>query len=456
MHGSTDVAPTPACPPPRSPAPYVPTLLAGAGFLLTLALFYPGIMNYDARYVYQDGLKGFYGDWQSPVMTWLWRTIDPAAPGPSGMFLLIAVLYWCAIGTLATALARRSLALAVALTLLALTPPLLGFVGVIWRDVLMGAAWLLAAAMMFAAAGRTKRLALVQAAACALVIFGVLLRPNALAAAPLLVTYILWPRDFSFKRTALLFVPIMIALYALMNLVYYGVLDATRQHPLHSIAMFDLGGVTYFSGENAFPVTWSASEMQDLRTRCYDPSYWNVYWNGDCKFVMRKIEDEQNLFGTPVVSRAWVDAIVKHPLAYIQHRLSFFATFLLDAHLGMWTTDIEHPPKTVFADRTAFQAFKSLHDLVQPTPLFRIGTWFVACLALCAVAWPRRAVAEGAFVLSVCGSGALYVLSYLPLGVASEFRYAYWAVLASAAGLVVALLRGKDARLVASENITAS
>ena len=31
--------------------------------------------------------------------------------------------------------------------------------------------------------------------------------------------------------------------------------------------------------------------------------------------------------------------------------------------------------------------------------------------------------------------GALYVLSYLPLGVASEFRYVYWAVLASAAGL---------------------
>ena len=41
---------------------------------------------------------------------------------------------------------------------------------------------------------------------------------------------------------------------------------------------------------------------------------------------------------------------------------------------------------------------------------------------------------DGAFVLGVCGSAALYVLSYLPLGVASEFRYVYWAVLASAAG----------------------
>ena len=47
-------------------------------------------MNYDARYVYLDSLKGFYGDWQSPVMTWLWRTIDPIAPGSASMFLLIA------------------------------------------------------------------------------------------------------------------------------------------------------------------------------------------------------------------------------------------------------------------------------------------------------------------------------------------------------------------------------
>ena len=56
----------------------------------------------------------------------------------------------------------------------------------------------------------------------------------------------------------------MIALYAIVQLVYYGALNATRQHPLHSIAVFDLGGITYFSGENQFPVTWSAQEMEAL------------------------------------------------------------------------------------------------------------------------------------------------------------------------------------------------
>ena len=433
--------------PPARPAPIVAVALAIAGLALTLYIFYPGIMNYDARYVYRDGLKGFYGDWQSPVMTWLWKTIDPVAPGSASMFLLIAALYWLGIGTLSFVLARRSLAAVIMLMLIALAPPLFAFVGIIWRDVLMATCWLLAAAIVFASAHR-ERLATIRAVALILVGFGVLIRPNALAAAPLLIAYIFLPRDFRVKRVVLLFLPVLIALYGIMQLAYYSALGATRQHPLHSIAVFDLGGVTYFSGENQFPGTWSAGEIEALRVRCYDPSYWNIYWNGDCKFVMARLEGEHRIFGTPELSRAWLDAISRHPIAYAQHRLAFFRTFLLDSHLAMWTADIEHPPKTIFEDRPAFMTVKAMHDALQPTPVFRMGTWLLASLVLCALAWRRRSTADGAFVIGVCGSAVLYVLSYLPLGVASEFRYIYWAVLASCAGAVVISLPG--ARIAAA------
>src|SRR4051812_12189079 len=43
--------------------------MMAAGFALTLYIFYPGVMTFDARYVYQDIAKGFFGDWQSPAMT---------------------------------------------------------------------------------------------------------------------------------------------------------------------------------------------------------------------------------------------------------------------------------------------------------------------------------------------------------------------------------------------------
>ena len=92
-------------------APDRATALIGAftvGLALTLYIFWPGVMTFDARYVYEDIAKGFYGDWQSPAMTWLWSVIDPIAPGPGSILLLTAGLYWLAIGLLAMTIARRS------------------------------------------------------------------------------------------------------------------------------------------------------------------------------------------------------------------------------------------------------------------------------------------------------------------------------------------------------------
>ena len=65
-------------------------VLLAVGFGLTLLIFYPGVMTYDAKFVYEDIAKGTFGDWQSPVMVWLWGLIDPIAPGAGSMFLLIA------------------------------------------------------------------------------------------------------------------------------------------------------------------------------------------------------------------------------------------------------------------------------------------------------------------------------------------------------------------------------
>jgi hypothetical protein len=67
-------------------------------------------------------------------------------------------------------------------------------------------------------------------------------------------------------------------------------------------------------------------------------------------------------------------------------------------------------------------------------------------MVVCGFAWRRRETPEGAFALGVGGSAAVYVLSFLAVGVASDFRYGYWAVLAGMVGGVVAALgRPNDA-----------
>ena len=422
--------------------------LVAAGYGLTLVIFSPGIMTYDAKFVHEDIARGVLGDWQSPVMTALWGLIDPVAPGAGSMFLLIATSYWLAFGLLGWALASRPSRLALLPPLLALTPPAFVFVGIIWRDVLFSTSWLLAAALVFAAAERGARLRMpAQGLALALCAFGVLLRPNALIAAPILAAYIVWPSRMSVKRTAIAFAPAMLGFFALVQIVYYGALGATRQHPQQSIMVFDLGGISHFTGQNQYPVSWSVNESALLLNSCYQPTQWDIYWRLEpCDFVMRKLEREQKLFGTAVITEAWMHAITRHPLAYLRHRSAFMWNFLAGNNLTMWIADVEHPTETVFPDRPAFAALVSLHDALKPTPVFRAGAWLLLCIIACGFAWRRRQTPEGAFVLGVCGSAIAYVLTFFAVGVASDFRYAYWAVLAGIAGGVVVTLRRPEPR----------
>jgi hypothetical protein len=75
------------------------------------------------------------------------------------------------------------------------------------------------------------------------------------------------------------------------------------------------------------------------------------------------------------------------------------------------------------------------------TPLFRAGTWLLLCMLWCWLAWRRRDTPSGAFVLGTCGSAVVYLVTFLPTGVAADFRYALWAVLAGLAGMVMMAVR---------------
>jgi hypothetical protein len=416
--------------------------MVAAGYALTVLVFYPGYSTADARYVYADAMAWRFGDWQSPAMAVLWRLIDPIAPGASSMFLLTAALYWLAFGTLALVAARRSVWLGLATLLLAFMPPAFFFLGMIWRDVLFAVIWLAAAVFVFAAADRTARSrALIQAFALLLIALGVLLRPNAVVAAPLLAAYVIWPMRFDLKRVAVAFLPALVLFSALVPLVYYGILDAQRQNPLHSIVVFDLGGITHFTGENQFPVSWSRDQTALLIGKCYDPARWDSYWHVEpCPFVMRRLERPDDvIFGTPRLIEAWWHAVSAHPVAYLSHRATFMWQFLGRSNLVLPVWDWLDPA-SAYGHSPYFTPLVALHDQLQPTLLFRPGLWLVLAVVVGVCAWRARSTPAGAFALGVTASAIVYVMAFVVLGVAADFRYAYWCVLATIAGAVAAVL----------------
>jgi hypothetical protein len=423
-----------------------PVAIAAAGFGLTVIFLYPGYLTNDATFVHSYTQDWHLGDWQSPVMTLLWWLIDPIAPGSASMFLFTTALYWLGFGLTAAAVARRSPRAALAVPLIALTPAGFFLLAMIWRDILFAPTWLVAAAMVYLAVARPARLLFaVKMLAAALVGFGILLRPNAIVAAPLLLAYIIRPAGFEWKRAALIFVPAVVAGYGLIHLVYYELLDVKRENPLHSLLVFDLGGITHFSGENQFPVSWTAQESALLTSQCYEPKLWDSYWTLDpCRFVMARLERPDDvIFGTPRLVEAWIRAATAHPLAYLEHRLTFTWTFLARDKIVLELFSFDQSP---LAQNHAFLALKPLYDALRPTILFRVGLWLFISVAIIALAWPGRSTADGAFAIGAVASGICYVLSFTVLGVSSDFRYAYWDVLACFAGLVPALLARRAVR----------
>jgi hypothetical protein len=423
--------------------------LAAAGYAVTLVAFYPGYLTTDAGFVYGFIKNWRLGDWQSPLMSVLWALIDPVAPGPGSMFLLIASAYWAAFAILGLTISRRSTWIAIAVPVLAFVPPAFLMLSMIWRDVLFAVTWLLAATIAYCAAEQRPALRLpMQAISLVLVGFGLLLRPNAAVAAAVLAAYVLWPARLSWKRAAIAFLPALAIGIALVQVVYYDLLGAAHEHPEQSLMVFDLGGITRFTGENQFPATWNTQQTALLTTDCYDPARWDTYWTiPPCDFVMKRLEDPgDTIFGTPRLRRAWMHALAAHPLAYLRHRLTFFWHFLWAENVTLQRDDIDDPVKTPIARNVWFKKLLALHDTLAPTALFRTGLWLVLAVAAAFFGLTRlrarepcNAAPAAAFAVGVCGSATLYVMTFLLVGVAGDFRYGYWCVLAALAGAAAAL-----------------
>jgi hypothetical protein len=63
-----------------------------------------------------------------------------------------------------------------------------------------------------------------------------------------------------------------------------------------------------------------------------------------------------------------------------------------------------------------------------------------------ALAWRTRSTPAGGFAVSVTASAVIYVMTFFAVGVAADFRYAYWCVLATLAGAVAAVLARYERR----------
>ncbi|URD61040.1 hypothetical protein M8312_00525 [Sphingomonas sp. KRR8] len=412
--------------------PWPVWLAALVGLLLTAGAFWPGIMIDDARWQYQQSVDNAYEDWHPPIMAWLWRQLSLVLPGPGLMLALQLLLAWGGMALIGGWAKRRGWkGAALGVVAAGFLPGALMLMGAVTKDCLMAGTLLAATGLLLWLQDvRTTHAGwLLRTLIFALLLFAAALRFNAfLACLPLALAAVpasslaSWPRRIG---AALLFSAAFLAVGPAVS----SALHAEKTGVQQSLIIFDLGGITAFSGQNVFP-DLGVRDPVAVNARCYDPYQWDTYsdWaKVPCPLgydAIQPLVDDEDIDPKAL----WIDAIRHHPLAYAEHRLAHFnqATYFLIRHSPGntgWLTSVDNPWHYQVTPNPVLDAVGTADRLVLKTPLGWPIIWLALALAALVGALALRVRGPA---LALAASAFLYGSGYLLVGVATGMRYQLW------------------------------
>ena len=209
---------------------------------------------------------------------------------------------------------------------------------------------------------------------------------------------------------------------------------------IRSLQIFDTTGIAFYSDDLA--VFGSGNSFtRDEVTGCYESSRWDTLspW-GECRFFWNRLAVSRDLQGgiegldarsamgaepNPDLLDLWGAAIIRHPLAYVEHRLANFSS------------EMTAPPSLNFNATMMATPYRVLYDvLTAPALWLAIG---VGLLVQLASARSRRRSASTDAALALVLSSLPYSFAYLIIGVGTESRYLFWSLIAIFAALVISV-----------------
>jgi hypothetical protein len=408
--------------------------LGAAGFAATILAYYPGIFTYDTLDQFRQAQTGAFNDWHPPVMAALWYVLDKIMPGPALLFFFHAGLFWIGLTAFSLGAATRNKWIGAGLPLIGFAPFVFNFVGVLWKDVALMGAWTFAIGIVHWRRANGGKLGSGWAiAAWAALIYGALARVNSLFAVAPLVFYLL---DWNFRAQpkwkslafALATPLVVLAGHAGLN----AALHAERQHTMSALMIFDIVGVAAPQPSAILPGDWTEAERGQFAA-CYRPDKWDRLEEGRCASLQDRLGNA-GIWGEPVLTHAWLHAIAADPIGYAAHRAGNFAALLrLSGPAGDDNFMESEIRDARYAHRPSglYDAYKLVCADLAATPFFRPWPYVLLAAAVGLAALRARPSPNRAASLALATSSLLYIATYAIVGVAPDFRYAYWTIVAA-------------------------
>ena len=407
-------------------------LAAAAGLAFTVVCYFPGYLTSDPIDQLSQARRHVYSDWHPPLMAWLWGQLDRIVPGPAGMLVFHAALFWGGLALVALSAFESAVWLPAAFVLtVGLLPPVFALLGTIWKDVGMADALLLAFGLLLHADRSGSRAALVLAVPA--LFYAVAVRHNAfVAAAPLLLWFgLIAARP---RRRLLVVATVSAALalsfFALSYWISYGLLNARHTHPVQQILIHDLAAVSIateryqlpaFMKEGGQPST--VDELGDVYSpQLIDP----LFCCDDTVPRFNLIYDERRF---DELARTWLRVIPQNWKSYLAHRAEAFRLqFAIGEEAVCFPFQRGTDPNALglkFQHSPLNTRVTELMARFENSLLFR-GWFYLAVsaaglvLSLFRRGLPRRAGA------ALAASGLLYGAAYFFIGTTCDFRMAWW------------------------------
>ncbi|MYS90172.1 MULTISPECIES: hypothetical protein [Streptomyces] len=408
----------------------------------TILVFAPGYLSPDSL----DQLRQAEGktpltDWHPPVLSLVWRALIAVTGSFASMAVLQSVVLWGALWVLTWCVweLTESRAGSLAVLGLGLTPFVLTFVGVVWKDV--HAAFALLAACAVALTGLRLRDGRTRPA----------VRWGLLWLGVLFLAYAMLVRKNAFVAAIPVFVMLVLALWRAPGrrtwVTCTAALVAALVVPAAAISLFARPLQTKQGAQIMLDDLVHVLKVEELRTADVSPELRDrlVAAARECRRVGALSDAYWACYQRPAdglrgdsgeITSLWLREMSGHVPHYLQYRLRLFAGLLFE-------TDYPYKAGVSRNDLGIEVAHPRLEDMLDTYVtgmvtdvrwLFR--GWFWLAVALVLAIRPGK----GAFAMPVRALGissAAYILGYLPIMPATNFRYLYWPVIACSLGLLL-------------------
>ncbi len=426
-------------------------LASAVMFVIVLAFFWPGVAHYDSVAQYKQVVSGQYSDWHPPIMARLWSLAYGLGwIGQAPMFLLQTAAYWCGLCLLAGALVKTGHRIAaIAVLGLGVWPPILGWQGVVVKDAQMAAALLAATGLVAWKRLNGGHIGLgVGTVVVALLGYALLIRANAVfAVVPLAIGLVRPWRWREWRMRTLIIAAATLAVLGLSPVINHQLLGAEASGAEASQAIFDMAGIAHRAGPRAVPLipveTWRQLEAQN----CHSFVLWDIFADGmRCDFIQRDLVGRPGL----EVFAAWPRAILRHPGAYLSHRLAHWNAsmrWFVPWRFAQAVPQSESSPNTLGLASPAVRvaAYARFAGWLANSPLGAPILAFAVALGVLILSRPAKSNAH-ALAVPVALSAVSMELSFLVISVAGDLRYHLWSMLAAWLSLILLLTQPFSAR----------